>query len=82
MNKPHKSQFNSGNNIKSKEEQRELLCGYKAGTRCSSLDFEEKKLTDEEIDSFIAFALILKQIHVRLVMEGYTIEKGRIYKKE
>lgn len=81
INARHNSQNKTDKNLRSGEEQRRLLCRNNAGTRCSSLDFEDRTFSDEQIDSFIAFALVLKRIHVRLLMEGFTIENGRIYKK-
>jgi hypothetical protein len=37
-------------------------------------------LTPKTIEIFTGFAATLKRIHIRLVMEGYTIKNGKIYK--
>lgn len=37
-------------------------------------------ITPKTIEIFTGFAATLKRIHIRLVMEGYTIKGGRIYK--
>lgn len=36
----------------------------------------------EEIDNFVAFSIILKGIHNRLISEGYIISDGQITKME
>lgn len=64
-------------NMESKEEQRMSLYCNKTTHRCSSLD-NDRTFSKKEIDAFIDFAKILKRIHVRLIMEGYTIENGKI----
>lgn len=69
-----------------KAEPRGLLCSNNDVNRGSALGFDpeggetNKPLTEGNINSLIELAKILKRIHVRLVMEGYVIEKGRIYK--
>lgn len=37
-------------------------------------------INPKTIEIFTGFAVTLKRIHVRLVMEGYTIKAGKIYK--
>ena len=37
-------------------------------------------LTPKTIEIFTGFAATLKRIHIRLIMEGYTIKDGKIYK--
>lgn len=81
MKKRHKSLENTGDNRKSEDGQRELLCHNKASNRRSISDFTNKTLSDEQIRALVDLALIYKGIHIRLLMEGYTIEGGRIYKK-
>ena len=42
-------------------------------------DSTESPLEPEAIEVFSTFALKLKEIHVRLVMEGYTITEDGIF---
>lgn len=37
---------------------------------------ETTVLTEEQIQAYLRFARILKQIHVRLISEGWKIEDG------
>lgn len=41
---------------------------------------EDAVVTPKTIEIFTGFAATLKRIHIRLVMEGYTITEGKIYK--
>lgn len=36
------------------------------------------KFSDEQIERFAGLALVLKNVHERLIMQGYTIRDGRI----
>ena len=38
------------------------------------------QFSESDIKAFIELGKTLKRIHTRLIMEGYTIESGRIYK--
>lgn len=35
--------------------------------------------TEKEIENFTGFFNALKQVHVRLIKEGYKIENGKIF---
>ena len=39
---------------------------------------KEYIFTDKEIENFAGFYNPLKQIHIRLIKEGYKIENGKI----
>lgn len=91
MNKRNKSSESIGLIIEPKEGERGLLFRNKANVRSPSLGFDEVKseeselnpnaiLTPKTIEIFTGFAATLKKIHIRLVMEGYIIRDGRIYK--
>lgn len=61
--------------------QREFLCSNNKLDRCSPLGvFSNEILNKENKNSFIELAKSLKQIHTRLLIEGYTIKDGIIYK--
>ena len=61
--------------------QRGLLCSNKQSDRCSPLGvINDIKFSPAEIKQFIGLARIFKQIHIRLLIEGYVIKDGRIYK--
>lgn len=77
----HESQ-NKASKLGPKDEQRGLLCNNKALSRCSSLGFEDITITPSEISVFTNFAVSLKRIHTRLLMEGYVIENDKIHKPE
>lgn len=65
-------------NIVPKKEQRGCLSCNNIGNRCSSLGcIKDIELTTDRIKEFVEFAKILKQIHVRLAMEGYNIDELR-----
>lgn len=38
----------------------------------------KRTFTKEQKQALVRFARILKQIHIRLVIEGYTIKDGKI----
>ena len=94
MSKLYKRQKDTDDiGIESKEGERRRLYSNNVGNRFPSLELttcENSKeqenenfiLTPQTIDAFTAFALTLKKIHVRLVMEGYVIKDGQIYKPE
>jgi hypothetical protein len=76
--------------VESKEGERRLLSSNEAIMRSPSLGVDEVAdheglnpnaiLTPKTIEIFTGFAATLKKIHIRLVMEGYTIKAGKIYK--
>jgi len=76
---------NKLNNVP-KAEPRSLLCSNNDVNRGSALGFNPatdlpiEPLSEESITAVIDFAKILKRIHIRLVMEGYVIQDGKIYK--
>lgn len=39
-------------------------------------------LSEKAVQDLLELASILRKIHVRLIAEGYTIEDGRIFKRE
>ncbi len=43
---------------------------------------EESPLSEKEIESSLCLARVLERAHNRLIREGYTIEYGKIYKKD
>lgn len=47
---------------------------------CPSFGVESLIITPKEINIFTNFAISLKRIHTRLLMEGYIVENGKIYK--
>ncbi len=79
MNEPHKDNT-TDTSVEFKEEQPRSLCGNKTGSGCSSLDFKTIIFSQEQIDNFCAFAVTLKRIRVRMMMEGYRIEDGKLIK--
>lgn len=81
MSEQDKHQESTEPNIVPKKEQRRCLSCNNIGTRCSFLGCEQQmRFNPEQVKELITFAKMLKQVHVRLVMEGYVIEDGRIYK--
>jgi hypothetical protein len=63
--------------VEPNEGERILLPSNKSDSRSPSLDLS---FSTDEIASFIRFAKILKRIHIRLIMEGYTIKGNNISK--
>jgi len=56
-------------------------------SKITPLDNNDKEaenviLTPKTIEAFATFAAILKQIHIRLLAEGYVIQEGKIIKSE
>ncbi len=43
---------------------------------------EERLLSEKEIESSLCLARVLERAHNRLLREGYTIEYGKIYRKD
>ncbi len=77
----HKNSNSSSLLLTPKGGQREFLCSNNKLDRCSPLGvFSHKVLNKENTNSFIELAKSLKQIHTRLLIEGYTIKDGVIYK--
>ena len=79
------------NSFESKEgEQRRLSsnnvsnCSPSLGVKANNIENSDASynpiLTPETIEIFGAFALTLKKIHIRLTMEGYVINDGKIFK--
>ncbi len=78
MNMQDKHSDTTEPNIVPKKEQRGCLSCNNIGNRCSSLGcVKDIELTPERIKEFVEFAKILKQIHVRLMMEGHNIDDLR-----
>lgn len=61
--------------VEPKEGERTLLPSNKSGNRSPSLAVS---FSIEDTASYIRFAKILKRIHTRLTMEGYTITENKI----
>jgi hypothetical protein len=86
MSEQDKSSNNIGPNVESKEGERGLLSCNKVNVRSPSLGVDTPEentnaiLTLKTIEIFTGFAATLKKIHIRLVMEGYVIKNGKIYK--
>ncbi len=80
MNKLHNNQINDLNFVP-KEGQRGLLCSNKESFRCPSLSIESC-LSKETIESLEELGNVLKNIHHRLVSEGYQISNGTISKNK
>lgn len=92
MNEQHKGPSGIGEIVESKEGERlqKPLCCNKANVRSPSLDVDAQVVICEEdtravlapetINILGQFALTLKKIHIRLLMEGYVIKDGKIYK--
>jgi hypothetical protein len=91
MVEQHKGSKNIDSTVESKEGERGPLCCNKANVRSPSLGVDEFKTEEtllnssniinrKTIDIFTGFAVTLKKIHIRLIMEGYTIKSGIIYK--
>lgn len=53
----------------------------KSTTEVVYLRKEETYFTDETMQSLVELGSILRSIHDRLVVEGYTIKNGKIYKE-
>jgi hypothetical protein len=74
MQKLHKG---SSENLAPEEEQPTPLCSNKDAAGCSSLGYK-RRFKESDTKSLLEVALILKRAHIRLIMEGYTIENGII----
>jgi len=81
MDEQHAKLINK-NNFVPKEGQRLDLacCNEESLYRCPSFGVEELIITPNKINIFTNFAISLKKIHTRLLMEGYIIENGKICK--
>ncbi len=91
MNEQDKCLHADKNSFEPKEgEQRRLSCNNVSNCspslKLSNTENSEKPesenfiVTPEAIEVFTAFAVTLKKIHVRLVMEGNVIKDGEIFK--
>ena len=58
------------------EGQQELLCKKEE----TLFEYQPLNLNDQTIDIFSNFAVTLKRIHTRLLMEGWVIKDGKIIK--
>ena len=74
----HENLNTSDPNLGPEEGQRGFSCSNEESLGCPPSRSNE--FIDENMDRFIRFASSLKKIHTRLLMEGYVIEEGRIYK--
>ena len=91
MKEQDKGSINNGVKVEFKEGERGPLSCNKAIVRSPSLDVDSYKhedvelapnaiITPKTIEIFTDFSVTLKKIHMRLLMEGYTIKDGMIYK--
>ncbi len=78
MNKLHRN-LNNDAIFVPKEGQRGFLCSNKESLRCPSLCLRES-LNKETIESLEELGGILKNIHKRMVSEGYQLIDGTICK--
>jgi hypothetical protein len=81
MTSLHK-RFNNDNKIVPEEGQPDLLCSNKESLGCPSLGVEENVLPEETIKAMIRLGGILRDIHNRLISEGYIINNGVIIKPD
>lgn len=72
--------FNESQKIESNEGQRELLCSNIGSFRCPSLELRPV-LSGVTIEALEKLGDILKNIHGRMIQEGYEIIGGIIQKK-
>ena len=78
----HENSHNPHNPLTPEAGQREFSYSNGERGRCSPLAVSiQQTFSIEERKQFFALARILKQIHIRLIIEGYTIKDGRIYKE-
>ena len=72
--------YNESQIIESSEGQRELLCSNIGSFRCPSLELRPV-LSGVTIEALEKLGDILKNIHVRMIQEGYEITGGIIQKR-
>lgn len=73
-----KQDNNTDENIVPKEGRPTCLSSHNAGVGRPSLGYS-LRFDQTQINSLVEFALILKKIHVRLMVEGFTIsETGKL----
>lgn len=79
MNELHKGQYGV-TELEPNEGQRGLLCSNKASLRCPSLS-SSSPLSKETLSALEELGGVLRDIHKRMVSEGYEIIGGVIRKK-
>jgi len=81
MNMQHENPNNPHYSLTPEGGQRGFSCCNGELGRCSPFGVpKDITFTKEEKDQIIGLARIFKQIHIRLIIDGYTIKDGRIYK--
>jgi len=70
------------NIVESNEEQRALLRSSREQNRCSSLGLHLSIFEKEAMQNYEGLGEVLKEIHFRLIKDGYILKDGAFIKED